>query len=338
MENTIQTDHNIARVVAVNKNNFLIRNQEKEILAEVTGKIAYTAESGLDFPAVGDLVRVDYFNENEFAIIHEILPRKSLLKRKTAGRKIDYQLIAANIDIAFIIQALDHDYNPKRLDRYLVMVNEGNIQAVILLSKCDLRSAEEIDAAKAEIIQMYPALVVVAFSNETGVGQEAIHHQIESGKMYCLLGSSGVGKTTLLNYLIGEDRFATGPVREKDSRGRHVTARRQLTVLDNGGMIIDTPGMRELGNIVIPTGMDKTFGDILELSHMCRFIDCTHLNEPGCAVLAAVNAGELSEAHYQSFLKLRKESEFYEMSYLEKRQRDKKFGRFCKEVMKHKRK
>jgi ribosome biogenesis GTPase len=216
------------------------------------------------------------------------------------------------------------------------MVHEANIKPVTLLSKKDLIPEEELEQKISQIRNANPNLDIIAFSNETGEGLGDIQGLLETGKTYCLLGSSGVGKTTLINRLIGQDVFATAAVREKDSKGRHVTARRQLIVLEQGGMIIDTPGMRELGNIGVHSGLDETFPDISSLAQNCRFKDCTHINEPGCAVLEAVKSGELNERRYHNYMKLRRESAYYEMSYLEKRNRDKKFGRMVKAVLKGK--
>jgi ribosome biogenesis GTPase len=330
----LQPDHGLTRIVAVDKEKYRIRNELTEIPAEIAGRIMFTAGSNLDFPAVGDWVRVQYVDKGTFAIIHEILPRRSELKRKMAGKKIDYQLIAANIDIAFITQSLDVDFNLPRLERYLTMVNESNIQPVILLSKSDLLPPEQVEQKILEIREMNTHCEIIAFSNKTGQGLDEVKKTIKAGTTYCLLGSSGVGKTTLLNKLIGEEIFTTGDVRKKDGKGRHITARRQLIVLQQGGMIIDTPGMRELGNIGVDTGLQETFRDIVALSGECRFKDCTHTNEPGCSVLEAVEKGQLSAKRHQNYLKLRKESEYYEMSYLERRKRDKEMGKFYKQAKK----
>ena len=333
-----QLEYSLVRVIAVNKDNYIIRNEEEDIPAEVTGKLMYGAESNLDLPTVGDWVYVQYFNENTFAIINKIFPRKSLLKRKVAGKKIEYQLVASNIDIAFIVQSTDFDFNLRRLERYLIMVNEGNIKPVILLSKRDLISDENLEQEIFEIKSMNPYYEIVAFSNKTGEGLDEIQRILKNGKTYCLLGTSGVGKTTLINRLIGKDIFTTNSVREKDGKGRHVTARRQLIILEHGGLIIDTPGMRELGNIGINAGLNETFMDITNLAQNCRFNNCTHMNEPGCSVTKAVKEGELNVKRYQNYLKIRKESDYYEMSYLEKRNKDKKFGKLIKEVKKNKKK
>jgi len=338
VQTPLKFEYNLARVTAVNKDNFLIRNEDTEIPAEVTGKLMYGAESNLDLPAVGDWVYVQYFDDATFAIIHKILPRKSLLKRKVAGKKIEYQPIASNIDVAFIVQSTEFDFNLRRLERYLIMVNENNIKPVILMSKSDLIPAEDLDQQICEIKKMNPDCEIIAFSNKTGDGLEYIQKMIKHGKTYCLLGSSGVGKTTLINRLIGENIFATHDVREKDGKGRHVTARRQLIILEQGGLIIDTPGMRELGNIGVETGLKVTFKDIFNLAQNCHFKDCTHISEPGCSVINAVKNKELSEKRYQNYLKIRKESEYYEMSYLEKRSKEKQFGKFIKTAKKTKKK
>jgi ribosome biogenesis GTPase len=326
----------LARVIAVHKDSFTINNGEIDIYAELLGKIMYSAESPIDYPAVGDWVFANLYDENALSIIHEILPRKSLLRRKTPGKKIDIQLIAANIDVAFIIQSLDEDFNLRRLERYLVMTNESKIRPTVLLSKSDLLTFEEIEKRIDKIQKIFPRLRVQSFSNENEAGLKDVKDLLNPGLTYCLLGSSGVGKTTLLNNLVGEARFKTKTVREKDSKGRHVTTYRQLVKLTNGAMVVDTPGMRELGNILVGTGLDETFTEIAELSEKCRFKDCTHIHEKGCAVLTAVDDGQLSEKRYQNYIKMNKELVYYEMSYLEKRQKDKKFGKLIKSVMKHK--
>ena len=328
----------LARVTAVHKDSYTINNGENDVFAELIGKIIYSAVSVMDYPAVGDWVFAKFYDENTFSIVHEILPRKSLLKRKTPGKKIDFQLIAANIDAAFIIQSLDDNFNLRRLERYLVMISESNIRPIILLSKSDLLTSEEVVSRISEIQKIKPRLHVQPFSNENESGLKNVKDLLNSGQTYCLLGSSGVGKTTLLNHLIGKSIFKTKTVREKDSKGRHATTYRQLIKLDCGAMVVDTPGMRELGNISVETGLEETFAEITELSEKCQFNDCIHVNEKGCAVLSAIEDGQLSEKRYQNYVKMNKESIYNEMSYLEKRQKDKQFWKFVKTVMKHKKK
>ncbi|MFC2007216.1 ribosome small subunit-dependent GTPase A [Chloroflexota bacterium] len=329
-------DHSVARVTAVNKGSYLVRNEHGEVLAELMGEFIFSAESSMDFPVVGDWTFVEYYNSNSLAIIKELFPRKSVLKRKTAGKKVDYQMIASNIDVAFIVQSCDFDFNLRRLERYLVMISDGNIEPMVLLSKADLVSQKDLEQRISEIKSANINCEIIACSNETGFGLARIKQVLEPGKTYCLLGSSGVGKTTLLNHLMGRDVFKTNSVRENDGKGKHTTARRQLVILEQGAMLIDTPGIRELGNIDVSTGIAEIFSDIESLSRGCRFNDCTHTGEGGCSVLSALQNGDLSETRYQGYLKLLKESEHYQMSYVEKRKKDRKLGRFYKSVMKHK--
>ena len=328
------SEFKIVRVISVNKNSYVVSNGEKDIYAEVTGKFLFNSDSALDLPTVGDFVYAQLFDDDTLAIIQDILPRKTLLKRKAAGKKIDYQLIAANIDIAIIMQSLDSNFNLRRLERYLVMINENNITPLILLSKSDLISPEEVEEKKSQILEILPDIKISAFSNNCVNDIENIKSLFTPYKTYCLLGSSGVGKTTLLNNLIHQDLYKTQPIREKDGRGKHTTTKRELIVLENGTIIIDNPGMRELGIISNESGISSTFSEIDELSDQCRYKDCTHTVEVGCAVLEALQSGEISEERYENFLKLYKESKYNEMSYVEKRQKDKKWGKFFNSTMK----
>lgn len=326
----------IARVISVNKNSYVVSNGQNDIYAELTGKFLFNSDSTLDFPTVGDWVYTQIFDDDSLAIIHDILPRKTLLKRKSSGKKIDYQLIAANIDKAIIVQALDANFNLRRLERYLVMVNEGGIEPVIFLSKSDLVEPEELIKKKEEILNVYPDAEVIAFSNNSAGDIEKLKEVLTAQKTYCLLGSSGVGKTTLLNNLIHQDLYKTQPIREKDGRGKHTTTRRELITVENGAIIIDNPGMRELGVISTDSGIDETFNEISELSGSCKYDDCTHTVEKGCAVLEAVEKGEITHERYNNYIKLYKESVYNEMSYVEKRQKDKKFGKMMHNYHKHK--
>ena len=325
----LQPGHSIARVTAVDRGAFLIRSQDAETTAELAGKFRFAVAAAADLPCVGDWVCVQRHPSGGPAMIHDVLPRKTFLRRKCPGKPMDSQMIAANIDVAFIVQACGYDFNLARLDRYLVMANEGAIEPWILLTKTDLVSTEELGHALGQVRRRCAFDKVVALSNITGFGLDQLRALLVPGRTYCLLGSSGVGKSTLINRLSGRDALDTSAV-SGTGEGVHTTSRRQLLVLDGGSMLIDTPGMRELGLLGASDGLDDTFSDIHEHSANCRFADCTHTDEPGCSVLQAVEKGTISDDRFQSYLKLRKEIEFHDLSYVEKRNKDRSFGRFIK--------
>ena len=327
----------LARVTAVDRDRYIIRNEHGELPAELTGKFLHLADSSTDFPCVGDWVCVQYLDGGSHASIHHVLPRRSFLKRKIAGKNVDFQMIAANVDVAFIAQSCHFDFNIRRLERYLVMVTEGHIEPVLLLTKTDLISDEELDDLIGRIRRAGINARIISLSNVTGDGIEQIRASMIPGKTYCLLGSSGVGKTTLINRLMGEaglnTELETGAV-SGTGEGRHTTTRRQLLLLQDGALLIDMPGMRELGMLGFSEGIDNSFAEIRELAKSCRFNNCGHANEPGCAVRKAIEQHELNEEQFQSYLKLTKESEFHEMSYADKRKKDRAFGKFVNSAMK----
>jgi ribosome biogenesis GTPase len=321
-----------ARVIEVNKNSFMVSDGTHEMPAELSGKFIFDAEDSLDFPTVGDWVSIQALDNYMLAIIHKVLPRNTLLKRKEPGKRIEFQLIAANIDFGLIIQSAEHP-NFNLLDRFAVMLNDSGIEPIIVFSKTDLLSSSELEILKRDLLKSKSSFLFI--SNVTERGVKALSDNLLPGKTYCLLGQSGVGKTSILNNLLGTDAFRVNEVRKKDGKGKHTTVRRQLICLDSGSIFIDTPGMRELGNFEIETGLNLTFDDFSEYSARCRFRDCTHTHEEGCAIIEAVEKGIIDEDRFRNYLKLKKESAFYAMSYHEKRKKEKSFGRIIKNYKKY---
>jgi len=330
----VKDDLSVARIVEVNKNTYNVNDGEHEMIAELSGKFLFTIENSIDYPTVGDWVVVQCFDDYSLAIIHHVLPRKSLLKRKDPGKSVEFQLIAANIDYAIIMQSVDANFNLNRLERYFVMINDSKIQPIVVLSKTDLISKDRLSEIKYSLDRFNNKYLLLPISNVTDDGIETLKKQLKPSKTYCLLGSSGVGKTTLLNNLLGEQHLEVNDVREKDSKGRHTTVSRQLICLKSGSIFIDTPGMRELGNFDIDSGLDETFDDILSFSSQCRFKDCTHIHDEGCAVKEAVERGDIDEDRYHNFLAIQKEAAYYQMSNLEKRKKDKSFSSMLKNYKK----
>lgn len=328
--------HELARVVSVHKESYVLSNGQLEAFAQLSGNLLYSADSSMDLPTTGDWVYANFYDDDTHAIVYGVVPRKTLLKRKTPGKLVDFQLIGANIDVAFIVQSSNENFNLRRLERYLVMVNEAAIAPVILLSKSDLISTQETQRITLNIHSIAPHTKVLACSNVSGENIDVIKGSLSPGKTYCLIGSSGVGKTSLLNSILGGDAYKTQAVSSKESKGRHTTTSRELIALDNGAMLLDTPGMRELGNISVDAGLDETFSDILALARNCKYGDCSHTEEKGCAILAAIEQGELAEQRYRNYTKMQSESKFNEMSYAEKRRKDRDFGKRIKATMKNK--
>jgi len=325
--------HRLGRVVAVDREQFMVMDDSGEFRAKLAGRFLHAAGQSVDFPCVGDWVCIQHDSSDMFGIIHDVIPRKTFLRRKAAGDIIEYQMIAANIDVALIVQSCHFDFNINRLERCLVMVRDGRVHPVVLLTKTDLVSPETLQQHMEQIRSAGIDTEIISLSNVTGEGVDTVREILQPGKTYCLLGSSGVGKSTLINRLLGRYMLETSVV-SSTGEGRHTTVRRELVLMDNGAMLIDNPGMREFGMLGAEEGIGDSFADIYELESKCKYSNCSHANEPGCAVLRAIEEGSLDRARYQNFLKLRSESEFHDMSYLEKRKKDKSFGRYIKGVKK----
>ncbi|MBI5779627.1 MAG: ribosome small subunit-dependent GTPase A [Planctomycetes bacterium] len=318
----------VARVIAEYKEAYRVKNIAGECLARISGRQMFKAVTREDYPCVGDWVAITRRNTAE-AVIHKLLPRQTILRRKHTN-KSGAQVIGANIDVAFIIESLDGDYNLNRFERYFAMVDEGHIRPVVVLNKTDLISDTELGLKTAQLENRFKGIDVISISAATGRGLAGLTAYIKPGRTYCFLGSSGVGKSSLINKLLGTDNIRTNAINIVTGQGRHTTASREMYFLPNGGMVIDNPGMKEIGLTDADAGIDSVFEDIIALSAGCRYKNCSHTNEAGCAVLAALATGRLDQAKYSNYARLRKEAGYYRMTELEKRRADRKFGRFVK--------
>lgn len=319
----------LGRIVAEHRERYVAATEDGETDAEVTGSLRFSARSREDFPAVGDWVALAPCGP-EFALVQAILPRRSTLFRQAVDQRGERQIIAANIDHAFLVQALDRDFSANRLERYLTLCHASGVSPIAVLTKTDLVDEARLGGVLDGIRQRLPAVTVVALSNRTRDGFEDLERLVEKGRTYCLLGSSGVGKSTLLNNLSGRMAARTGAISESTGKGRHVTTRRELVVLENGAILIDNPGMREVGIADAGEGLEAAFASIAELGRRCRFKDCTHVHEAGCAVQEALEAGTLSRESWENWRKMEREREHFESSSLERRRKDRDFGRMLR--------
>lgn len=322
----------VARVTAERRGMYEVRNAQDDYLAKITGKRIFKAVSREDYPAVGDWVIISE-PEAKRAVIESILPRKTVMKRKQAGKE-EVQIIATNIDVVFVIESADRDYNLNRFERYFSIAEDGGIRPAIILNKVDLISKEELDARLAQIRDRFKDIDVIVTSACTDEGLDALKRYIVKGKTYCFLGSSGVGKSSLINKLLGGGQIQTGEIGSHSGRGKHTTTAREMYFLEHGGIVIDNPGVREVGITDASVGIESLFDEIATLAKQCAFVDCAHVHEPDCAVRSALESGALDGEKYSNYIRLKKEAEHHELTEFEKRSKSRQFGKFLKKAKK----
>ncbi len=322
-----------ARVVAEDRGSYRVLGPAGEQRAAVTGRFRFETNDPADYPAVGDWVAVEAGLTGD-TIIHAVLPRRSALIRQAAGRRTEAQVVGANLDIVFVVASLNGDLNLRRLERYVAVAWESGAEPVVLLSKADL--TDDVEAILAGVSAIAAGASVLIVSSFDGRGVDAVRARIGPGRTAAFVGSSGVGKSTLLNKLAGEERASVSEIREGDARGRHTTIRRQIHLLPEGGLVLDTPGMRELA-LWDGDGLEQSFAEIDGLAAACRFGDCAHDAEPGCAVGAAIAAGTLAVERLESWRKLQREARHHErqVNVLARNEERRKWKAISKSVGKH---
>jgi ribosome biogenesis GTPase len=328
---------NIGRVTSEHKERYTVKTLNGDFEAEVVGNLIYTAKSRADFPAVGDWVGVAEYDEHKL-LINFVFPRKTILERTAVGKLAEKQIIASNLDYAFIVQSIDRDFSINRLERYITICYNSKVTPIIVINKIDLIDDNSLDEIIKSIKLRVKGVQVFAISNKTQAGLHELKSSIKKNKTYCLLGSSGVGKSTLINTILGKLKMETDSIGDSTNRGKHVTSHRELIILDDGGIVIDNPGMREVGIADMKDGIKLSFEEIDLLSQNCKFKDCTHIHEKGCSVLEALENNELDKASYENYLKMEREKDHFEATDLEKRRKGKEFARMVKQVKKLKKK
>ena len=323
----------VGRIISEHKERYVVKTDKREYDGEIIGNLRFTAQHRSDFPAVGDWVAISEY-DNDKVLVHSVFPRKTIIERQAVGKQGEKQMIATNMDYAFIVQAVDRDFNMNRIERYLTICHTSKVSPIIVLNKIDLITDNELSILVSKVQERVKKVPLLPISNASQKGLIKLKERIEKGKTYCLLGSSGVGKSTLLNNLLGGALMKTNTISTNTNKGRHVTSHRELFILENGGILIDNPGMREVGITDSKDGLEITFNEIIELSKDCKFKDCTHTTEIGCAVLKAVESGVIDKSSYKNFLKMEREKEQFELTVAEKRKRDKDFGKMMKNYKK----
>lgn len=317
LDNYIQSnnlaDFEIGRVVRESKKKYIVKTQSGNYQSQISGNLRHTAKNRSDFPAVGDWVCIK-LKDDLSAIIHKILPRKTIIERQAIGRFGKKQTIATNVDVAFVMQDVSNDFNMNRLDRFLVICFASKIEPIIILTKIDLMDKSELATNIEQIKKRFNDIQILQLSNKSLIGFSTIKNVIKFGKTYCFIGASGAGKSTLINNLIGEKVMLTKSLREKSGKGQHTTSHRELFILPNSGILIDTPGMRELGITESDTSLKSTFKTIYEMAINCKFSDCKHINEPSCAVIDALENGDLDRSFYNNFQKMKQEQKQFNLS------------------------
>jgi ribosome biogenesis GTPase len=332
------SDFVVARVISESRGAYMVKNAEGEYRAKITGKHIHSATSRESYPAVGDWVAITILNEEQ-AVIHAILPRVTVLKRKFGDKnrneeKSRIQIIAANIDVALIIESVDRDFSLNRFERYFLIAQNGGVTPAIILNKIDLLTTEELQDKLAQLHERFPNTDIISTTTRNDTGLDELKKYISKGKTYCFLGSSGVGKSSLINKLLNTNSIKTGDISSYSGRGAHTTTARQMYFMENGGIVIDNPGTREVGIAEEEQSVEVFFDEINALAAHCKFVDCTHTQEPGCKVIEAVKAGTLDEEKYQNYLNLKKEAEYFDLNTNEKRLKEKQIGKFIKTAKK----